>query len=132
MDGLGIDRENIETSMLILRSPIMLTKFYRKIEAQPFKCCGTEGKFEWVDQPIPLSCCHNYEMDHRPSEYCEYHGKGRYLYEEGCMDKLTDKMKIYARIIIGISVGSAYVKVSIFRHLHLTCFEYIRTINISG
>ncbi|KAK9880114.1 hypothetical protein WA026_008629 [Henosepilachna vigintioctopunctata] len=58
-----------------------------------FKCCGTEGKFVWVGQTIPLSCCHSYEMGLSPSGYCDYQGKGKYLYEEGCMDKLTDKMK---------------------------------------
>lgn len=77
-----------------------------------------EGPNDWTGQAIPTSCCHAYEgiPNSGVNNWCIGQGKGKYLAEVGCYDRLKIKVNSNSSVLIGIGIGIAFVEVIIINH----------------
>lgn len=78
-------------------------------------CCGVNGPADWVDLSrngtLRTSCCRPELIDDRSNDCKEAYPlfKDKY-YQEGCVNKLKDKVDNNARSLIGVGIGIAFIQ----------------------
>ncbi|XP_044754030.1 CD63 antigen-like [Coccinella septempunctata] len=88
------------------------------------KCCGIDGPISWQGQNVPKSCCYDSdsEKSQAPSKYCSDQAFGKFMYNEGCVEKLRMGVKSNSKILIAVGIGIALVEViGIFLSCWLAC-----------
>ncbi|XP_045475359.1 leukocyte surface antigen CD53-like [Harmonia axyridis] len=87
------------------------------------KCCGIEGPISWQGQNVPKSCCYDDNDESlAPSKYCSDQSFGKFMYSEGCIEKLRMGVKSNSKILIGVGIGIALIEViGIFISCFLAC-----------
>ncbi|KAL3269811.1 hypothetical protein HHI36_008869 [Cryptolaemus montrouzieri] len=88
------------------------------------KCCGINGPDTWQGQQVPVSCCHENDESKTltTSTYCQDRAQGKFIYSEGCLDKLKAEINANSKILIGVGIGIAFVEVAgIFLSCWLAC-----------
>lgn len=88
------------------------------------KCCGIEGQISWQGQNVPKSCCYDDDKDESqaPSKYCSDQGFGKFMYSEGCIEKLRTGVKSNSKVLIVVGITIALVEVRFIYQLKL-CSE---------
>ncbi|XP_018577461.1 CD63 antigen-like, partial [Anoplophora glabripennis] len=79
-----------------------------------FECCGVDGPSDWEahGHSLPFSCCNVIEGGNEKIEmYCINNGVGKYLFQDGCYQKLQNQINSNAKILIGVGIGIAFIEV---------------------
>lgn len=75
------------------------------------ECCGVDGPRDWVfGSYYPDSCCKQSEAI-SPDNLC---GPSQdFVYQEGCFEKLSTRLREGSLIIMGVGIGIAIIQVSV-------------------
>lgn len=77
------------------------------------ECCGTNGPNDWGGSYIPESCC-TFQTTNEEDKLCLYSNDPKRVYQKGCFEKLSMRIREGSIIVMGVGIGIALIEVSFF------------------